>query len=155
VIGNSAYRNTPTLPNPKNDATDMAAALQALGFEVLLSTDLDKRGMDEAFAKFARSARDADAALFFYAGHGLQFAGSNYLMPVDAKLQDEADLPYEMSKVDDIVGDLSRARCTPCGCAVERTASSRASCPGSIVDQAGIGPIVQRSMQHIPTLRTS
>jgi hypothetical protein len=110
VIGNSAYQNTPALPNPKNDATDMASALRALGFEVVFSTDLNKRGMDEAFGKFARLARDADAALFFYAGHGIQFAGSNYLMPTDAKLQDEADLPYEMAKVDDVISDLSRAR---------------------------------------------
>jgi uncharacterized caspase-like protein len=110
VIGNSAYQNTPALPNPKSDATDMAAALQPLGFEVVLATDLDKRGMDDAFRRFARLARDADAALFFYAGHGLQYAGTNYLMPVDAKLQDEADLPYEMAKVDDIIADLSRAK---------------------------------------------
>jgi formylglycine-generating enzyme required for sulfatase activity len=112
VIGNSAYQNTPVLPNPKNDATDMAAALKALGFDAILATDLDKRAMDEAFRRFARLARDADAALFFYAGHGIQFAGSNYLMPIDAKLQDEADVPYEMAKVDDIIGDLSRAKNT-------------------------------------------
>ncbi|MGP0094983.1 MAG: SUMF1/EgtB/PvdO family nonheme iron enzyme [Xanthobacteraceae bacterium] len=110
VIGNSAYQNTPVLSNPKNDATDLSAALRTLGFDVILSTDLDKRGMDEVFGRFARLARDADAALFFYAGHGIQFAGSNYLMPIDAKLQDEADLPYEMAKVDDIIGDLSRAK---------------------------------------------
>jgi uncharacterized caspase-like protein len=112
VIGNSAYQNTPALPNPKNDATDMAAALTALGFDVALSTDLDKRGMDQAFHRFAKLARDADAALFFYAGHGIQFAGSNYLMPVEAKLQDETDLQYAMAKVDDIIVDLSRAKNT-------------------------------------------
>src|ERR1700730_1683850 len=110
VVGNSAYQNTPVLPNPKNDASDMAAALRALGFEAFLATDLDKRGMDDAFRRFARLSRDSDAALFFYAGHGMQFAGTNYLMPVDAKLQDEADLPYEMAKVDDVIADLARAK---------------------------------------------
>jgi formylglycine-generating enzyme required for sulfatase activity len=110
VIGNSSYQGTAPLPNPRNDAADMAAALQAVGFETIVATDLDKRGMDDAFRRFARLARDADAALFFYAGHGMQFAGTNYLMPVDAKLQDEADVPYELAKVDDVIADLSRAR---------------------------------------------
>jgi uncharacterized caspase-like protein len=110
VIGNSSYQGTAPLPNPKNDAADMAAALQAVGFETIVATDLDKHGMDEAFRRFARLARDAEAALFFYAGHGMQFAGTNYLMPVDAKLQDEADVPYELAKVDDVIADLSRAK---------------------------------------------
>src|SRR6516164_692569 len=73
VIGNSSYRATIPLPNPRNDATDMAVALQGVGFETILATDLDKRGMDDAFRRFARLARDAEAALFFYAGHGMQF----------------------------------------------------------------------------------
>jgi uncharacterized caspase-like protein len=72
VIGNSSYQGTAPLPNPKNDAADMSAALRAVGFETIVATDLDKRGMDEAFRRFARLARDADAALFFYAGHGTQ-----------------------------------------------------------------------------------
>ena len=112
VIGNSSYRATIPLPNPRNDATDMAVALQGVGFETILATDLDKRGMDDAFRRFARLARDAEAALFFYAGHGMQFGGANYLMPVDAKLQDEADLPYELARVDDVIADLSRAKNT-------------------------------------------
>jgi serine protease Do len=110
VIGNSAYRNTVALPNPKNDAEDMAAALRQLGFETVVGIDLDKRGMDDAFRRFARAAREADTALFYYAGHGMQFAGTNYLMPIDARLADEADLPYEMAKIDDIVADLQRAK---------------------------------------------
>jgi hypothetical protein len=110
VIGNAAYRATTPLPNPKSDATDMAAALEKLGFQTIVATDLDKRGMDDTFRRFARIARDADAAVFFYAGHGLQFAGTNYLMPIDAKLQDEADVPYELAKVDDVIADLARAR---------------------------------------------
>jgi formylglycine-generating enzyme required for sulfatase activity len=110
VIGNSAYRNTVPLPNPRNDATDIAAALKGLGFETIFETDLDKRGMDDAFRRFARAAREADAALFYYAGHGMQFAGANYLMPVDAQLRDEADLPYEMAKLDDVLADLSRVK---------------------------------------------
>lgn len=109
VIGNSAYRNTAPLPNPRNDATDVAKALKAVGFTVVEGYDLDKRGMDDAFRRFANEAEGADAALFYYGGHGFQFQGSNYLMPVDAKLTGVGDVNYEMARVDDILSDLQRA----------------------------------------------
>jgi formylglycine-generating enzyme required for sulfatase activity len=108
VIGNSAYRHTSYLRNPTNDADDVAAALKRLSFETILGTDLDKAGMEDAAIRFARLARDADVALFYYAGHAMQFGGVNYLMPVDAKLADEADL-RRMVRVDDIVVDLKQA----------------------------------------------
>lgn len=109
VIGNGAYKNALQLPNPKNDAEDVSAALKREGFDTIVGFDLDKTGMDDATIRFARSARDADVAIFYYSGHALQFAGINYLMPVDAKLSDEADL-RRMTRVDDIVADLQQAR---------------------------------------------
>jgi hypothetical protein len=109
VIGNGAYQNAPRLPNPRNDATDVAAALRRSGFETILSVDLDKSGMDEATIRFARAARTADVAMFYYSGHALQFGGVNYLVPIDAKLADETDL-RRMTRVDDVVGDLAQAR---------------------------------------------
>jgi Caspase domain len=109
VIGNGAYRNVPVLPNPTNDAQDVAAALKRLDFETVLGLDLDRAGMDAAAIRFSRAAREADVALFYYSGHALQFAGINYLAPVDAKLTDEADLRL-LSRVDDIVADLQRAK---------------------------------------------
>lgn len=109
VIGNSAYRNTVPLPNPRNDAADVAKALKAVGFTVVEGYDLDKRGMDDAFRRFANEADGADAALFYYGGHGFQFQGSNYLMPVDARLTGVGDVNYEMARVDDILSDLQRA----------------------------------------------
>ncbi|MDQ0468720.1 caspase family protein [Labrys wisconsinensis] len=109
VIGNSAYRNTVPLPNPRNDAADVARALKTVGFAVIEGYDLDKRGMDDAFRRFAHEAAGADAALFYYGGHGMQFQGSNYLMPVDAKLESEEDVTYEMARVDDVLADLQRA----------------------------------------------
>jgi PQQ-dependent catabolism-associated CXXCW motif protein len=110
VVGNSAYRHTIPLPNPRNDAADVGAALKALDFETIVAIDADKAGMDDAFRRFARLAREADVALFYYAGHGMQAAGSNYLLPVDAQLRDEADLPYEASKVDDVLAEINHAR---------------------------------------------
>lgn len=109
VIGNGAYQNVPRLPNPTNDANDVAAALKRDGFDTILATDLDKDQMDEATIKFAKASRTADVAMFYYSGHALQFAGVNYLAPVDAKLTDEADL-RRMVRVDEIVSDLQQAK---------------------------------------------
>jgi len=109
VIGNGAYRNAIVLPNPRNDAEDVSAALERLGFEIIFGIDLDKSGMDDAAIRFARAAREADVAIFYYSGHAMQFAGYNYLMPVDAKLTDEADL-RRMIRVDEVVADLQQAK---------------------------------------------
>ncbi len=109
VIGNGAYRNAPKLPNPPNDAQDVAAALKRTGFDVVLAIDADKAAMDDAEIRFARAAREADVAIFYYSGHAMQMNGVNYLMPVDAKLADEADL-RRMERVDDIVADLQQAK---------------------------------------------
>jgi hypothetical protein len=110
VIGNSDYRNAETLKNPANDAEDIAAALTRVGFTVLLERNLGKQGMSDAIVRFARLAQDADSAVFFYAGHGLQFRGQNYLMPVDAKLEDEFNLQFELTRMDDIFFGLERTR---------------------------------------------
>jgi hypothetical protein len=109
VIGNGAYRNIPALSNPVNDATDVAAALKRSGFEVALETNLDQAAMQEAAIRFAREARGADVALFYYSGHALQFAGVNYLVPVDAIVRDEVDLK-RLARADEILADLQQAR---------------------------------------------
>jgi uncharacterized caspase-like protein len=110
VIGNSAYRHFPALPNPRTDALDLAASLRKVGFEVIEGPDLTKGGMATTLQRFARLAAEADAALVFYAGHGLQYQGQNYLVPTDAKLEDEIDLDYETIRVEDVVRALDRAR---------------------------------------------
>jgi Caspase domain len=102
-------QNAPHLANPVHDADDVAAALKRIGFETILATDLDKDGMDKATIKFAKEARTADVAMFYYSGHALQFGGVNYLAPIDAKLTDEADL-RRMVRVDQITEDLQQAK---------------------------------------------
>jgi uncharacterized caspase-like protein/cyclophilin family peptidyl-prolyl cis-trans isomerase len=109
VIGNSDYRNTHRLTNTRNDAQDVAAALKRIGFDTIVGIDLEQAGMQDAAIRFARAARDADVALFYYAGHAMQFAGVNYLVPIDASLRDEADL-RRMTRVDEIVADLQQAK---------------------------------------------
>lgn len=109
VIGNGKYNHAAELPNPKNDANDVAAALKRSGFEVILGIDLDQHAMRETSIRFAKAARDADVAMFYYAGHAIQFNGVNYLIPIDSRLRDEADL-RRMLRVDEVVADLQQAK---------------------------------------------
>src|SRR5215468_12149336 len=111
VVGNSQYKNSNlVLFNPKNDAEDVAATLGKLGFEVILRIDAGMRDFDLAMTQFARSAINADAALFYYAGHALQYQGQNYLMPTDAELEDEFSLRYQTVSLDDVRASLEQAR---------------------------------------------
>ena len=110
VVGNSQYKNSSLrLSNPKNDAEDVSAALRNLGFEVIQNTDSSKRDLELAMAQFARQSTNADVALFFYAGHALQYQGRNYIMPIDSTLEDEVSLRYQMMSVDDVRSALERA----------------------------------------------
>lgn len=109
VVGNSHYSNASLfLANPKNDAEDVAAALRGIGFEVIQAIDANKRDLDLNMAKFARLATDADAALFYYAGHAVQYQGRNFLMPTDAEVEDEISFRYQMTPLDDVRAALDR-----------------------------------------------
>ena len=111
VVGNSDYNDTSlSLANPKNDAEDMAAALRSLAFDVVMVTNASKRALDGAVQQFARLGSEADAVVFYYAGHGMQYQGRNYLMPVDATLVDEISLRYNLVSFDDIRAAMSRTR---------------------------------------------
>jgi Caspase domain/Bacterial SH3 domain len=103
VIGNGAYQNTDPLPNPANDGREVAAALRRLGFDVIEGTDQDKAGMQTLLRQFSGQLQGADASLFFYAGHGLQVQRRNWMVPVDAALQSEIDLPFEGVAVDTVL----------------------------------------------------
>jgi len=111
VIGNSDYNDTSiSLANPKNDAEDMAAALRSLAFDVVMVTNASKRTVDGAVQQFARLGSEADSVVFYYAGHAMQYQGRNYLMPVDATLEDELSLRYNLVSFDDIRAAMSRTR---------------------------------------------
>ena len=110
IIGNSAYQQAGTLANPVNDAKEMATALKDLGFVVLLGLDLDKRAFDIKVRDFSRALADADTGVFFYAGHGLQIAGRNYLIPIDAQLQRERDVDFEAVGLDFILKQMELER---------------------------------------------
>src|SRR5271165_2212403 len=110
VIGNGVYKGVPALANPPNDAKDIAAALKSLGFTVTLGIDLDQAGMQRAIAEFAGQAAEADASLFYYAGHGVQLAGRNYLIPVGAELRTPADIGARTIALDPVLAQLGKGR---------------------------------------------
>jgi hypothetical protein len=112
VIGNSAYESNLPLSNPQNDAQAVAQLLNTAGFEVVmafdLSRDIMKQTIEEFSARVAEKGADS-AALVYYAGHGLQVDGENYLVPVDARLTKEDDLALHGVKLADVMGALQSA----------------------------------------------
>jgi hypothetical protein len=99
VVGNSAYQNVTRLDNPRNDAALMAETLADLGFSLIggrAQLDLDKAALDADVQNFGQQIQGADVALFYYAGHGVQVNGSNYLVPVGANPTREADVDFQM-----------------------------------------------------------
>src|ERR1700751_3066121 len=92
VVGNGAYRNVATLPNPPVDATAMAATLRNVGFDVVEGVNLTRDGMTEKLLDFGQRGKGADIAVFYYAGHGTAINGMNFLLPVDADIKSEMDV---------------------------------------------------------------
>lgn len=108
VVGNSNYSSVPQLNNPDDDARAVAAALKKEGFEVVSALDLDRAGFDKAFEKFIRSLGGAQLSVFYYSGHGIQVAGDNRIIPIDAKLTDPADLEVETINVKTIMSFMQQ-----------------------------------------------
>ena len=108
VIGNSAYETAP-LKNPVNDAVDMAKALRELGFDVIEKTNADKREMILAVDEFAQRIRDAEIGVFYFAGHGMQIQGRNYLIPVKAHVTSETDVQFEAMDAGRVLGKMQGA----------------------------------------------
>lgn len=106
VIGNSNYVHAVTLPNPANDARLIASTLRNAGFEVIEGVDQDNAGMHSLISRFTEQAYDADLAVIFYAGHGMQVDGKNYLIPVDADLTSPAYLKTRTIQIDDFMAAL-------------------------------------------------
>ena len=108
VIGNSAYSTGP-LKNPVNDATDMAASLQKLGFKVNLKKNADLQTMEEAIEDFGNRLKRGGVGLFYYAGHGVQVGGINYLIPVGATINKESDVRFKALDAGRILAEMENA----------------------------------------------
>ena len=94
VIGNSKYESVPLLTNPTNDADDVAQSLKSTAFDVIEVKDATRDAMVQALRVFVDRIRNADVALFYYAGHAVQVSGENYLIPIDAKIEGENDVRF-------------------------------------------------------------
>ena len=111
VIGNSAYKNVSALTNPQRDASTIATALRQVGFQsVTLVTDLDRNKLTEALQKFAQTAEDADWSLVYFAGHGMEIGGVNYLIPIDAKLASDRDMEFQAVSLNTVLNAAERAK---------------------------------------------
>jgi uncharacterized caspase-like protein len=109
IIGNANYQ-VGALRNPVNDARGMARVLRSLGFEVILLTDASKQGMEEALDRFYAKIRQGGVGVFYYAGHGIQSGGENYLIPVNANLQIERDLQYQAVPIGQVLARMEDAK---------------------------------------------
>ena len=108
VIGNSDYRSAP-LDNPANDASDLAAALEKLGFNVLVRENVGERGLKEAVDVFAKHLQKGGIGLFFFAGHGVQLKDQNFLLPVDVGFESEADVSFKSVSAEYVLSRMAEA----------------------------------------------
>lgn len=108
VIGNSTYTSAP-LKNPVNDATDFAANLKKLGFVVTLKKNANHQEMEEAIQEFGEQLKKGGVGLFFYAGHGVQISGRNYLLPIGAKINKELDVKFQAVDAEIVMAEMGNA----------------------------------------------
>jgi len=111
VIGNGAYENTARLPNPANDAEDLSRLLEICGFTVIEMADSTHKGMDEALEEFQDVLEESDVALFFFAGHGVQIRGENYLAGVDVKVRDEVSVKHSSLALNKVIEVMEASNC--------------------------------------------
>ena len=108
VIGNSSY-DTGSLRNPVNDADDMAASLKRLGFDVILKKNATQQDMEDAIRNFGDRLKKGGVGLFFYAGHGAQIAGKNFLLPIGARIDRDTDVKYRAMDTDMVLDEMGNA----------------------------------------------
>ncbi|MDA7428206.1 caspase family protein [Primorskyibacter aestuariivivens] len=109
IIGNSDYAHATALTNPRNDSQAMADKLEGLGFKVFLHQDAGGQQMRIALGQFTEAALGAEIALVFYAGHGIEMSGRNYLIPVDAEMRSEATAQFEALSLDTLITSVTQA----------------------------------------------
>lgn len=109
IVGVGGYRNVPALANPPNDARDLGAVLDRLGFETETLVDPDRLALEAGVRRLGQRARGADAAFFFFAGHGLEASGRNWLLPAPAEIRSDRDLRFEALDLDSVLEQLDGA----------------------------------------------
>jgi tetratricopeptide (TPR) repeat protein len=160
VIGNSAYRSVPTLPNPRSDAEAVASSLRQVGFQsIKLVKDLTREQLLETLRGFALEAEESDWAVIYFAGHGIEMAGTNFLVPVDAKLSRDRDLNFEAVPLDHAITAVEGAkklrlvmvdacRENPFDPNMKRTVASRSIGRGLAQVEPAVGSLVVYAAKH-------
>ena len=160
VIGNSDYRAVPMLPNPKRDATTVADALRRTGFQsVTLANDLTREQMNDALRKFAAESDTAEWSLIYFAGHGIEVGGQNYVIPVDATLSADRDVQFEAVQLEQVVAAtegakklrlllLDACRENPYATHMKRVVASRAIDRGLTQVETDAGMLVVFAAKH-------
>lgn len=160
VIGNAAYRNAPALVNPVKDANTIASTLRAVGFQnVTLRSDLSREGLIQALRDFAVTADDAEWAMIYYAGHGIEFGGVNYMIPIDAQLKADRDIDLEAVNIGQVLNAIEGAkrlrlvildacRDNPFANQMRRTQASRSMGRGLARLEPEAGTLVVYSAKH-------
>ncbi len=110
VIGNAAYQHGGALKNPVNDARAIAKSLESMGFDVLKHEELGQNQMKQAINAFGLKLRDYDVGLFYYAGHGIQHKGANYMIPVEADLQAAEQIEFDCVSADRVLAFMESAK---------------------------------------------
>jgi len=110
TIGNASYSTFPVLTNTRKDASAIADSLKRAGFEVEARTDLNYRAMLQVLRDFAKASETADISVIYFAGHGLEVAGINYLTPIDAKLEPNSEIDRELVSLDRVLNAVERAK---------------------------------------------
>jgi len=109
IIGNGAYKDSP-LANPANDARDIAIALSGLGFKVILKEDVSQRNMKQVIREFGNELKQGGVGLFYFAGHGMQLKGRNYIIPIDAEVQGEDEIEDQSVDVNLVLDKMESAK---------------------------------------------
>lgn len=177
LIGNGAYDAMAPLDHATSDARDLATLLEPLGFEVSLLINSDSATFSSAIASFTHRAKDADTVLFYFAGHGFQFSGSNYLVPVDARLADPASALEEAANLEETLAQIAGAarrsivlldagqdiplppgiqgqalRGLSAPGALPETFVAFAAQPGSLTGSSDSNPFTDALREHLPTM---
>lgn len=146
VVGNGDYQHGGTLPNAINDAELVSRCLEDSGFSVIKATNLGHEAIEQKLAEFGKLAKGAEAALFYFAGHGLEVGGSNFLIPVDAKVEKEFQVKHRALALDEVLGTLDESgakvkllyldccRNNPLGRSFERGGGGGLAIPGDVPD---------------------
>jgi uncharacterized caspase-like protein len=149
VIGNDTYTTIPKLKNARADAKALGQTLSRLGYTVTTHIDQDEKGMKRALRDFMRTVSGGDEVVFFYAGHGVQIAGVNYLLPIDLRADDERTVRDEAISLQRVLDDMSEAKARLTVAIIDACRDNPFSGSGRSIGGRGLSPTTAATGQVI------